>query len=73
MNRCSTGFVGVVKPRLGGINLQVVMIPWSGACSRRIEVLSLNYAVVACLVAMRAVGDELAWSALTISCLMLLS
>ena len=53
------GFVSVVKSRRSGINMQAVLTRWSGICSQRLGVSSLNYAYVVSLVAMRAIVDGL--------------
>ena len=66
-----TGLVSDVMPRLDDINMQAVMTRWSGACLRRLDVSSLNYADVASLVASRVIGDGCVWSVLAMSCTML--
>ena len=55
-----------------GINKQSVMIRWSSACSKCLDVSRLNYADVFSLAAMRAAEDIHAWNVLAMSCLMLL-
>ena len=67
-----TGLVNIVRHRLNGIKIQAVITLCPDAYSKRMDVSRLNYADVASLVAMKAIGGGHEWSVLATSYLMLL-